>query len=60
VYHGGIETNNYMETMNRVVKLKWLNNRVDQRLDPLIRDCVNKIEPYYHKVYMARNYAAAR
>jgi DNA polymerase I-like protein with 3'-5' exonuclease and polymerase domains len=46
-YHGDINTNNYMESMNRVFKHKWLNGRPDQRLDSLLHVYVHQIVPYY-------------
>ena len=55
VYHGGLNTNNYMESMNRVLKHKWLNDRSDQRMDSLLQIYVNQIEPYYMRTYMLDN-----
>ena len=31
-FHGGINTNNYQEAMNRKLKRQWLNDRHDHRL----------------------------
>ncbi len=51
-YHGGIDTNNYMESMNRVFKKKWLNDRPDQRLDSLLHVYVFQITPYYYRMHV--------
>jgi hypothetical protein len=59
-FHGGIDTNNYMEAMNRVFMSKWLNGRIDQRLDSLLAIYVNQIEPYYWRTYVLQNLNSLR
>ena len=59
-YHGGINTNNHVESMNKVLKTKWLLDRVDHRLDSLIKMWVNVICPYYHDKYKLDNVTSAR
>jgi len=54
-YHGGINTNNYMEAMNRVVKTKWLRHRPDHRLDSLLKMWVEEVVPYYAIEYARDN-----
>jgi hypothetical protein len=60
VYHGGINTNNHQEAMNRVFKAKWLNNRMDQRMDSLLRTYVSEIEPHYWREYVLAQASAIR
>lgn len=55
VYHGGINTNNYMECMNRVVKARFLAKRIDQRLDSLVEAFVMQVVPYYLRSYVLQN-----
>ena len=50
-YHGGQNTNNHLEAMNRVFKKKWLDERHDKRLDSLLRTFITIILPYYRDKY---------
>ena len=59
-YHGGINTNNYMESMNHVIKSKWLSHRVDQRLDTLIKMWADEVEPFYARGYIHDNIKSLR
>eukprot|EP00967_Tisochrysis_lutea_P098552 scaffold145644_cov15-Tisochrysis_lutea.AAC.1 len=48
--HGGQNTNNHLEAMNRVFKAKWLGDRHDKRLDSLLQTYMTVIIPFYiHK-----------
>ena len=59
-YHGGINTNNFLETMNRVYKRKWLNGRNDRRLDSLLKIYIADILPYYGRKYLMDNLLSLR
>lgn len=54
-YHGGINTNNHVEALNRVIKQKWLNGRGDMRMESLLRVWFAEIEPYYAQQYIHDN-----
>lgn len=56
-FHGGINTNNYVESMNRVIKEKWLRQRSERklRLETLLRVVLNDILPNYRNNYMYSN-----
>ena len=49
-----------MESMNRVLKHKWLNDRVDTRLDSLLQVYMHQIEPYYWRVHVLDNINSIR
>jgi hypothetical protein len=59
-YHGGLDTNNYMESMNRVFKHKWLNVRGDTRLDSLLNVYCDEILVYYDTEYVRANVSSLR
>lgn len=50
-YHGGINTNNHQESLNRVIKGKFLAKRSDQRMDSLLKMYWDDILPYYLSKY---------
>jgi hypothetical protein len=58
-YHGGIGTNNYMESLNRVIK-HYLAQRLDTRMDSLLDMWVEELEPAYARKYMLDNARSAR
>lgn len=60
VYHGGINTNNHMESMNRVFKAKFLKLRNDQRMESLVEEYVLTIVPYYLRTYLLQNLKSIR
>jgi hypothetical protein len=53
-YHGGIDTNNHMESLNRAIK-SYLKQRLDTRLDSLLTMWVEEIEPRYARNYILDN-----
>lgn len=57
-YHAGANTNNHLESMNSVVKNKFLATQQDKRLDSLLKSCINDIIPYYTMQYRKNNYAS--
>jgi hypothetical protein len=59
-FHGGINTNNHQESMNRVFKRKWIMGRINQRLDSLLRVYVECIVPHYDRNYLHDNVRSAR
>jgi acyl-homoserine lactone acylase PvdQ len=59
-YHGGINTNNYLEAMNKVMKYKFLNARPDTRLDSLITMYLEQISGWYWRMYVLDQVASAR
>jgi hypothetical protein len=59
-YHGSIDTNNYMESMNQKIKGKWLNKRVDNRMDSLLRVYCDKIAVGYDREYLHQNIKSLR
>jgi hypothetical protein len=59
-FHSGINTNNYMESMNRVFKRKWITGRINQRLDSLLRVHFKCIVPHYNRTYLHDNVRSAR
>lgn len=60
VYHGGINTNNHQESMNKVIKTMFLKNRGDQRLDSLLKMFFNEINPYYARKYRMAHLISVR
>jgi hypothetical protein len=42
------------------LKSKWLRNRVDNRLDSLVRMWVDTIVPFYNRKYKVDNVLSAR
>ena len=59
-YHGGINTNNYMEAMNRAVKTKWLQHRPDERMESLLKMWFEEVLPWYDRAYARDNVKSAR
>lgn len=59
-YHGGIDTNNHQESMNRVLKAKFLSKRTDQRLDSLLRVYWDQVIPYYRSKYRTEHLKSIR
>ena len=54
-YHGGIDTNNHMEAMNRALKTKWFKHRPDLRMDSLLEMWVEEVLPHYAIEYAREN-----
>lgn len=58
-FHGGINTNNYVESGNRVVK-GIIGGRGDGRIDSLMRVICSKVLPFYDKKYIMENLTSVR
>jgi len=46
VFHDGLNTNNHHESMNRVLKDKYFNGRIDKRLDSLLAEYMRALGDY--------------
>jgi hypothetical protein len=59
-YHGAIDTTNQQESMNRMWKEKWLNGRIDTRLDSLLKVYRLEIVQHYWMEYVQHNVKSIR
>jgi hypothetical protein len=58
-YHGAINTNNHIESMNRFMK-EVFKRRHDRRLDSLIQILLAVIIPFYKRKYETANRTSYR
>jgi len=59
-YHGGINTNNHMEAMNRAFKTKWLQHLQDRRVESILKMLWTEVLPWYELTYARDNARSAR
>ncbi|KAF5830515.1 hypothetical protein DUNSADRAFT_14400 [Dunaliella salina] len=60
VFHCGMDTNNFTESMNRVLKACFLSPRPDRRLDSLLESLCKEAWPYFDAKYIEKNKSSAR
>jgi hypothetical protein len=55
VFHCGMDTNNFTESLNRVLKAKYFSPRPDRRLDSLLECLCHDALPYFESKYIEEN-----
>lgn len=57
-YHAGANTNNHVESLNNVVKNKFIAMQQDKRLDSLLKTIIVEMNPFYQQRYEMDNYSS--